>query len=422
MADDAGMVTGDATTSQPDRPADQSTNESSLLVTDGFEPEYDAAEVLRRVERLRGLRVTERIVVHEYADVNRTVADLPDRFAGIRPSGAEALQLYSNAPAERELPLGYTVESNDAVHVYLMNASDLAAYGLPQDVVLAHELVHAVQFQHRLISPSRAGFESQFRRWTTDNHLVATALVEGDAMRVTKRYHDRYAAGDYAVDDYNRTASRAAWPTTLSGTPYYYGSEFYRARNASAEMRSRLIRRPPNTTAELLHPGETRTVAPLPPAPSIGETLTRYDTDRVGELTIRHALRINDLSFSRAAAAADGWANDRMYYYERERMAVHWITVWENESEATEFAEAWRAMLATRNATEVKGTTYVPATETTLDTYYVIVREGSTVRLTAAGTQSLALRMARNASQDSSSSRIPSSSSSISASSTSVTA
>ncbi|WP_132056850.1 hypothetical protein [Halorussus amylolyticus] len=386
---------GNETTTQSD--------EDERVVTKGFDPDYDPEGVLSRVESLRDLTATDEIVLHEYDDADGPETDLRDQFADVRPEGARALQLYSNASTDRRMPLGYAVERADGVHIHLMNASDLAKYDIAQEVVLAHEFVHALQFQHDLISPSREEFRTHFGEWTTDTQLVATAVVEGDAMWTTREYVDAYAGGGYSVGDYNRTLARPAWPHSIAGAPYYYGHEYYRASGGSPDERSAAIRRPPNSTAELLHPDASAgsgARAPLPAPPNSSQEfgeLTTYHEDTVGELAIRHALRINDVSYADAAAAADGWANDRMYYAtEQATSATHWVTVWDDETEAAEFAETWRGMLDARGAkTGANGTLVVPASDDAPSVHYVVERDGDTVRITTAPDAALAERFAQ---------------------------
>ncbi|USZ67262.1 hypothetical protein NGM10_11025 [Halorussus salilacus] len=400
---DAGVSVAVSGADPPQDGTTTGANESNdTVVLDGIDPDYDAEATLARVEELRGLSATGPVVVHEYDDEDGPEVDLRDQFGAIRPAGARALQLYSNASAERRLPLGYTVERDDGVHVYLMNATDVERYGVSQEVVLAHEFVHALQFQHDLLSPSREAFRTQFDDWTTDTRLVTTALVEGDAMWTTEGYVERYADGEYAAADYNRTLAREAWPHSVGGTPYYYGYEYYHEAGSSPEARTAAIRNPPDSTAELLHPDETIERPPIPSPPESSqefEALTRHHEDTVGELVVRHALRINGLSFAEAARAADGWSNDRMYYYTEEATtATHWVTAWENETEAQEFADAWREVLDARNATDGEnGTLVVPETDDAPAVYYVVEREGSLVRVTAAPNADLAERLSEAA-------------------------
>jgi hypothetical protein len=394
----------EATTARADQPGDAGTSEATdatretvEIETEGFDPDYDPAEVLQRVETLRDLSATENVTLHEYDEAESATHDVQDRFAAIRPAGARTLQLYSNASTERRQPLGYTVE-RDSVHVYLMNASDVTQYGVTQESVLAHEFVHVLQFQNDILTPSRDGFRSQFPRWTTDTRLVATALVEGDAMWVTEQYLDRYDRGNYSVADYNRTLARAAWPHSVAGLPYYYGHQFYAETGSSPAERTEALARPPNATAGLLHPNESVTPAPLPDAPDFeDESLTEFHTDTVGELVVRHALRMNGLSFAQSAEIAKGWANDRMYYYVAEAgkgPTTHWMTVWDGESEAREFADGWRSMLDQNGSEPVGDTLRVPASDEAPPVYYVVEQEGDVVRITAAPSAELAERLA----------------------------
>ncbi|WP_276298901.1 hypothetical protein [Halorussus lipolyticus] len=367
----------------------QTENESVVIETEGFEPDYDPGTVLNRVEELRGLSATQGITLHQYDDEDGAPYDMPDEFGAILPIGAQTLQLYSNATTERRQPLGYAVERQAAVHIYLMDDDDLADYGLTQEVVLAHELVHALQFQHDLLSPSRRELRSQFEYWSTDSRLVTTALVEGDAMWVTEQYLARYDDSNYSVRSYNRSLARSAWPHSVAGTPYYYGYEFYERAGSSPAERSAAIEAPVNSTAELLHPGERVERAEIPAPPEIpdAEQLTRYHADTVGELVVRHSLRMNNLSFARAAKVADGWAGDRMYYYAAagaKGPATHWLTKWESEAEAREFATAWRSLLETNGARSTGDTLFVPASDHAPGLHYVVRRDGATVRITAA--------------------------------------
>lgn len=392
--------------------SEQAESETNVtVVTEGFDPDYDPETVLARVEELRDLNAIEDVTLHEYADENESVADVRDQFGAIRPAGARALQLYSNGSTGQRLPLGYTIERDDGVHIYLMNETDVQAYNLSQELVVAHEFVHALQFQHDLISPSRTEFRDDFEMWTTDAILVVTSLIEGDAMTVTEQYRARYGGGEnYSVTAYNRTLPRAAWTHSVAGTPYYYGYEFYAAIDADPDVRSAVIRNPPNATAPLLHPAEHVPRKELPPAPDpdLDSNLTGYHTDTVGELVVRHSLRINGLSFPEAADAADGWAGDQMYYYSAPAAtATHWVTAWENASEAREFADSWREMLSGLSARATEATTLdddtlvVPASEEASSVAYVIERDGSTVRVTAASNAELARELAESATESS---------------------
>ena len=362
------------------------------IETKGFEPDYDPARVLDHVERLRGREAVGRIVIHEYDDRNESVPDVADSFGAIRPAGAKALQLYSNGTSRSKLPLGYTIQRGNVTHIHLMNASDLQAHGMAQDVVLAHEFTHAIQFQHGIITPTREEFREDFERWTTDAQLVSTALYEGDAMVVTAQYYRETRGEPFDIERHNETLARAIWPYSLGGTPYYYGYRYHRALADSPAERTDLIGDPPASSRELLHPGAGEEASmgagerfdDSPPAWLTGTDALHADhTDRIGELAIRHTFRVNGLSFDRAAAAAAGWTDDTMYYLRTgdDTRVVVWTTEWANDSEAREFQAAWRSLLESKNATVENGVTMVPASGHAPASSYITVRDGSTVRI-----------------------------------------
>lgn len=365
------------------------TAETPTIELQGFDPAYDPAAILERVERLRGLEATGKVVIHEYGDRNRSVPDVDDSFGAIRPAGAKALRLYSNGTSRSKLSLGYTIQRDGVTHVHLMNASDLTAHGVPQDVVLAHEFTHVLQFQHGIITPSRGEFREDFEQWTTDAQLVSTALYEGDAMAVTTRYYEATRGAAFDVERYNETLARSIWPYSLGGTPYYYGYRYHAALADSAAGRTELIRDPPASSRGLLHPAEAkpdanRSTAVSPPGWVLrNESLTVDHTDRVGELALRHTFRVNGVPFPRAVAAADGWTDDTMTYVRTEdgSRAIVWTTAWENGTEAREFRTAWRALLDSKGAKRSDGAVVVPAGDAAPSGTYVITREGGTVRV-----------------------------------------
>lgn len=381
---------GPATASAVD--ADDATAPAVEIETAGFEPSYDPRAVLDRVEALRGIDAVGRIVLHEYDDRNESVPDVEDTFGAIRPAGSKALGLYSNASSRSKLPLGYTVQRGNVTHIHLMNATDLRAHGVAQDVVLAHEFTHAIQFQHGIITPSREEFREDFGRWTTDARLVSTALYEGDAMVVTAEYYEATRDEPFDIERHNETLSRAIWPYSLGGTPYYYGYRYHRAVADSPAERTELIRDPPATSRQLLHPDEGEGAAMgagerfdgSPPEWVAGSDALRTDhVDRIGELAIRHTFRVNGLSFDRASSAAAGWVDDTMYYLRTDdgTRAVVWTVEWADDAEAREFQKAWRALLDSRNATEKEGLTLVPASDDAPASAYAVDRDGSTVRI-----------------------------------------
>ncbi|GAA0645864.1 hypothetical protein [Salarchaeum japonicum] len=394
------------TTSAPtttDGPTTTDASPDGPLAYEDAALDYDGQRVLDRVERLRGLNATGVIRVSEAAMTALGARDLPDRALGIRPAGAVALGLKTNASAPAGTTLGVTYAGPRIVL-----REDVDAY--PQELVFAHELVHALQYQHDFAAV-RMGTSGLL---DTDRALAVRGVVEGDAQSTALAYRNRYLPNASRPVVSLSSVERERWQAAFSSAYYHYGYEYVRERAETPDERNAVLRSPPNTTRALLHPGVNDTKPALADPPRTDSlTPVRYDT--VGELGIRLALRANDYSKDAAAGAAFGWRNDRMTYYGAN--AVHWRTAWQNETEAAAFAAAWRGMLDSRNATTTDGLLAVPATDTTPRFYAAIDRAGDRVTVVSGTNESAVRALAQD-----SSSRSDSSSSSTDASETSASA
>ncbi|MEE6209099.1 hypothetical protein U3A55_02860 [Salarchaeum sp. III] len=391
-------TTTDGSTSVNDAPPD------GPLAYDGATLSYDGPRVLDRVERLRGLNATGTIRVSEMTMGSSGERDLPDRALGIRPAGAVALGLKTNATVRSGSTLGVTYAGPRIVL-----RENVSVY--PQEVVFAHELTHALQYQHDFTA-IRAGTSGLL---DTDRTLAVRGVVEGDAQRTALRYRNRYLPNAPRPVIDHEDVTRERWQAAFSSAYYHYGYEYVSEQADTTMERNAVLSAPPNTTRALLHPGVNDTTPALADPPRTNSlTPVRYDT--VGELGIRLALRANGVSKADAASAAFGWRNDRMTYY-ADADAVHWRSAWQNESEATAFADAWRDMLDSRNATEKDGLLVVPATDTTPRFYTAIGAEDDRVTVVSGTNESAVRALAQD-----SSSRSDSSSASTSSSETSDSA
>lgn len=349
-----------------------------------YNPPYNASAVLDRVERLRGLNATARIVVAEYPrPPNRSVV-LPNRYLGIGPVGALTLGVASNDTAIQGEPLGYTVRSNGVIRVWLMSRGGLETLGMSQELVLAHELTHALQYQHDLIANNRDTLRPKFETWTTDTRLTAVALIEGDAMATMVEYRDRYApAAEYSPIAVSN-ASRANWPAVLSVAPYQAGLAYFKQIGMRPETRTDALQQPPESTRHLLWPDATAREGSVDDAPFQVGSFDRTGTDTVGPLALRQLMTINNLSTDRSTAVTADWLAGQMAYYEDDgRSVVRWTTRWRNASAAAEFLTAYRDQFASRSPTRVAGYFVVPPTETTPRTVARIEQQGDTVVITA---------------------------------------
>lgn len=351
-----------------------------------FDPPYDAAAVLERVERLRGLNATGPIVVREYPRRPPATRDIPDRALGIRPPGALALGVASNASVRSSQPLGYTVRRDGVVQVYLMSRAGLDRFDTSQELVLAHELTHALQFQHGLLAARVPALAERLGEVTTDTRLTYRSVVEGDAMLVTETYRERYAP-DASYAEYPRPVpDRGRWQAAVSTAPYTVGPTYLRTVGLDPASRTAALREPPASSRGLLHPeAPTRNVS-VPAGPAEAGAFGRYRSDTVGELALRQTLTVAGLDRETAATAARGWLDGRMDYYRRSDgdRAVRWTTRWADPAEARAFLAAYRRVVAGPNATTTDGVTVVPATATTPRTALVVDRDGSTVTVLAA--------------------------------------
>jgi len=381
----APTTTGPETTDAGGTPggtdADGTTAADSRIAIEGDDPETDPQVVLDRVSRLRALEANDTITVETFAGEDEGPVDYPDRVAYLGLSGTQALQLSSSARVETFRSPGLTLLGATGVRVRLLEAEAVRAdWNVSQEAVLAHELVHALQFQ-------RVGTFSVREYRTTDAYLAALAMFEGDAVLVSEQYADRHLDGEtIGRSFYNRSFDRGSAPFSVSNGAYAAGYRYFATLNASPADRTAAIRSPPNTTAAVLHP---RTDIERPPLPAAAENET-YEVvgeDRPGELVIRRAFRVNGVGYRDSAAAAAGWRNGSLYRYSAPSSTpVHWVTRWASAAEAREFADAWRALLDSRNATRRGGLLVVPATETTDQQLYHVAVRGDTVHVTAGET------------------------------------
>ena len=228
------------------------------------------------------------------------------------------------------------------------------------ELVLSHELTHALQDQHW-------GIPSEVEA-ATDSHgdsLVARrALLEGDATwasfacvagvtpdaetrtRVLRQLHRlsqklnaaypdtpellrdtlvfEYEAGTAFVD---RLLARGGWPAV---------------DGAHAD--------PPQSSEQVLHPERYVDRRDRPIDVKLSPTLLRRDgfnlvlADTLGELGVR-TLASRFLPAQDAARVAEGWGGDRLAAFARgQETVIVWLTAWDTEADAVEFADALRVI------------------------------------------------------------------------------
>jgi hypothetical protein len=227
-------------------------------------------------------------------------------------------------------------------------------------VVLAHELRHALQDQYQPLDSFLDADVSDF----DDRRLAWTSLLEGDATLVMERFVRLRlgALGEALGSETDPAALGAPGLFDVPGAPpvvrdqlvepYLAGLAFARAvwaRGGPGAMRD-AWKEPPESTEQVLHPekyfgGERpRRVHPSVPAPSGARLLAE---GVLGELLLRTLVEEG------GGPATEGWAGDSWRLWEvRGRTALAWRSEWDSPRDAAEFRAALRARLARRGPPE----------------------------------------------------------------------
>lgn len=239
----------------------------------------------------------------------------------------------------------------------LYAVSDDRSFSPMNQIVLAHELRHALQDQYADLDASLADDVSDF----DDRRLAWICLLEGDATLVMERFvRLRLGRLGQPLPDATADAGALSAPGLFDVPgappvvrdqlvqPYVAGLAFARAvwaRGGAPALREAWSS-PPDSTEQVLHPEKffarekPATVAPSRAAPRgarpvsegvLGEILIRTLVEEAGE------------------SAAAGWGGDSWRLWDvGGRTALAWRSEWETPAEAAEFHAALRARLARR--------------------------------------------------------------------------
>jgi hypothetical protein len=257
---------------------------------------------------------------------------------------------------------------------------------------LAHELVHALQDQQ---------FGLNRTAETQDTQLATNGVVEGEANYIQQIYQQRCASGwdCIAMPESNGgggggSSSRNAGVFTVILQPYVSGPQFVNAVygeggwDAVDELHSEF----PASSEQVIHPRR------YPDEEPVEVTVTdrsntewdRFDhdpvADTVGEASIFATMYHNDQTdadrYSYQSTPSEGWAGDTVVPYHNESGAggYVWVTQWDSEADAEEFADAYRGALTEEHDATRDGTVYVVPGGPFADAFRV-TREGDTVRI-----------------------------------------
>jgi hypothetical protein len=218
-------------------------------------------------------------------------------------------------------------------------------------IIIAHELVHALQDQYMSLD-SLQGLKGQ-----NDRQIAAQAVIEGEATLVQIQTMLGGQGGDIAasfpggwdrVRELIREGSSsmpifATAPRIIQETlifPYLSGAEFMRSfqQLRSGETPYGDL---PQSTEQILHARayfnerDTPTTVTLP-SPRVGRA--GYQNG-LGEFETRVFLYEHTRDQASSVRGATGWDGDRYMVVQTPRgEALVWVTIWDNASEATEFA------------------------------------------------------------------------------------
>lgn len=231
------------------------------------------------------------------------------------------------------------------------------------ELVLAHELTHALQDQHYGLDFGRNDLGED------DAQLARHAVYEGDAT----------LAGFAAVLGQLKPSAAVALAHKLEGVPgamavaypdipaavretvvftYVGGVNFvsWAYQRAGWEGVNALLAHPPVSTEQILHPDKYFTHAEYPLsvrvaglASSVQGGWQVVENATVGEFLIR-VLGEQFLPPERAQAIAAGWDGDRLIALAHgDDLALVWLTAWDSEDEAAEFFAGYAEILAAKH-------------------------------------------------------------------------
>lgn len=292
-------------------------------------------------------------------DLRQLAAD--ERLAkllGVIPQAASLLDLVKELYGSQVVGL---YSPDDKTLFVLQTAGGM---GPSVKVTYSHEFTHALQDQHfDLVAYSKL----------TDDHaqgdrsLAAISLVEGDASAVMTVWAQSNLTMQELLQvameasDPNAAAIMARLPVILRETalfPYTQGLSFVTSLVQSGGWAAvdKAYASPPASTEQVMHfdkylAGEAPVVLepPVGLADRMGTGWTLGTTDTWGEYQLGIWLRgAGGVSTAATATAAAGWGGDRVALLDGPtgaRGAV-WLTAWDTAVDATEFATAARAAIA----------------------------------------------------------------------------
>ncbi|MBI4528985.1 MAG: hypothetical protein HY695_34745 [Deltaproteobacteria bacterium] len=252
------------------------------------------------------------------------------------------------------------VPENLGAGVLLGTVQFFARRDILGEMVLAHELTHALQDQH-------FSLQSRLRQKGNNDKVIAfRALAEGDATLSGFGYlfgglsDETLAQVRKAVQDSLRQARSelAAIPEAIAEEllfQYYGGVSFvsHALNSGGWPGINRLYHAPPESTEQVLHPEKYFDKADAPTEINLGDLSFLFqpgweeiENDVLGELMIGVLFR-RFVSEKEAQSASQGWDGDRFVAFRRQNEIFFiWATVWDSLQDAEEFERSYRMIVA----------------------------------------------------------------------------
>jgi len=347
-----------------------------------------ASEIQKEVEDLRGLKFK---------------IDIPKKIIkpeGVRKRYEKAFEEYSTPQDWKDLTnsllvWGFISEEIDLKKLLLdMMADSVGGFYDPKDkelylvdrggestdqmqviqnnMVLAHELTHALEDQHfNLDLKGQAEVEDEIEA-AGDVSLAWTCFMEGTATYNGFDYMFRSMGQNIKSMMLSRllksqiSSSMSADPKIkqlpeifmqIQALPYYAGTGLMEKifENGSWEDVAPLYEDPPVSTEQILHPekylGEKRdypiSISLENLKKSLGDNWREVDADVVGEFCVRLIFRQFAMHTSAPELAA-GWDGDAYVISENKdtgRLILVWRSIWDTEADAAEFAEGMNTVI-----------------------------------------------------------------------------
>jgi hypothetical protein len=325
-----------------------------------------------QVSQLRGLQplAPVELRVLDEASLQHYLVDTFNRdyLPSERESDQKSLVAFGLlAPTDDLVQLELNLYQQQIVGLYdpddrLMYVVNGGTFGPADKVTYAHEFDHALQDQYfslNAVAPKHP--------LSNDRSLAAHAVIEGDAVML----QSQWTAADLTNEDKQQLAQGMAGgdgglsnvPPVLRTEllfPYLDGLRFvreaYRLAHNDYSAIDALLKDPPTSTAEILHPeryfdGWRPVDVALPSLVSVlGDDWRQVGSGVFGELDLRTMLaQYGDRQTAESVAA--GWSGDRWQLVEKDGQDTMVLkTHWSSDNAAGAFFDAYRRGLQSRFA------------------------------------------------------------------------